>query len=237
MSMERYELFFNADVGEAAGFDDQIIPLVRGVNISCGAHAGSEENLKQAITIAMNGNKVIGAHPGYPDRENYGRKEVNLSKGELRSTLWEQLEYLDCLVKGAGGVVQYIKPHGALYNKMSRDYDFSLEVLEIFQEWRKLPIMVLAKSEALRAATEIGVSAFREGFLDRAYTDEGLLVSRAEPNAVISDVDTAKRQTRAFIENRPIQTVSGRELQIEVDSICVHGDTADALSFLKAVLY
>jgi len=197
MSMERYELFFNADVGEAAGFDDQIIPLVRGVNISCGAHAGSEENLKQAITIAI----------------------------------------LDCLVKGAGGMVQYIKPHGALYNKMSRDYDFSLEVLEIFQEWRKLPIMVLAKSEALRAATEIGVSAFREGFLDRAYTDEGLLVSRAEPNAVISDVDTAKRQTRAFIENRPIQTVSGRELQIEVDSICVHGDTADALSFLKAVLY
>lgn len=225
--------YLNADVGEGAGFDASIIPLVGSVNISCGAHAGTESDITQAIQIARD--CQIGAHPGYADPDNFGRLELELSLCELRESLSKQLNYLDRLVTAHGRKLSYIKPHGALYNKMARDYHFASELIEILQEWRALPIVALAGSQAIEAGADLGVEMIAEGFLDRTYTDSGLLVPRSDPAALISCPDRARSQAHAMLSGEAFRTLSGQYIMIEATSICVHGDTAHAVEFLHAI--
>ena len=229
-------IFLNADVGEGADYDTDIIPLVGGVNVCCGAHAGGAVEMLSAVNLAIKHDLLIGAHPGYPDLANYGRIEINLSPVVLKESLIKQLDNLAGVVKKQGGELQYIKPHGALYNRMAQDEGFATQVLRIFKDWSPLPVMVLANSVAVKVAKLLGIPVIEEGFLDRAYTDEGYLVPRSTSGAIITDVNAAKQQAQAFMEGKPIFSQSGLPLEIQVDTVCVHGDTEGAVSFLKSVL-
>jgi len=229
-------IFVNSDVGEGAGYDDQIIPLVEAVNISCGAHAGNVQDREQAINLALKNGCRIGAHPGYPDRENFGRVEIPMTPVELESCLHAQLNTLSADVESKGGVISYIKPHGALYNRIANDARFAEAVISMFQDWGPIPLMVLAGSAAVKVARRKGIEILKEGFLDRAYTDEGLLVPRSEKNAVISDTDTFKTQALAMLNGERFCSITGEEISVDIDSVCVHGDTANAVNLLKTVL-
>lgn len=229
-------IFVNSDVGEGAGYDDQIIPLVQAANISCGAHAGNFQDRKQAIDLALKNGCCIGAHPGYPDRENFGRVEVPMTPVELESCLHAQLNALSAEVKSKGGVISYIKPHGALYNRIANDARFAEVAISIFQGWRPVPLMVLAGSAAVKVARRQGIEILEEGFLDRAYTEEGLLVPRGEKKAVISELDTFKVQALAMLKGERFCSITGKKISVDVDSVCVHGDTTNAVDMLKAVL-
>lgn len=233
---KRGVVFLNSDVGEGMGLDAKIIPLVGGVNISCGAHAGNKKDQRRAILLAAEHGTLIGAHPGFPDPTNFGRVEMEMSIEDLRLSLWEQLDSLESLLSNEGLSMDYIKPHGALYNKMSREEGFSSEVLRALQEWRRLPVMVLANSAAVTAAKKVGAEMITEGFLDRRYTDAGLLVSRSDKEAMITDVNIAVNQAQALMCGRGLVTTTGKVLDVKVDSLCVHGDTEGAVSFLQAVL-
>jgi len=231
------KVLLNSDVGEGAGYDHVIIPLVQEANICCGAHAGGADAMREAVSLAVRHEVRIGAHPGYPDRSNFGRVPMTLSESELRSTIQEQLEQLDQVLQAEGAVLSYCKPHGALYNAMSSDFGYAQLVSQMILEWRSLPIMGLANSEAERAVKSLGGTFIREGFLDRAYTDEGLLVPRSQEGAVITERVVAQRQAEAFLQKKPISTITGKQIQLEVDSLCVHGDTAGAVDFLKSILH
>ncbi len=229
-------IFLNADVGEGAPCDAELIPHVGGVNISCGAHAGDVADQQQAIDHALVHGCRLGAHPSYPDRDNFGRKVISMSLSDLVGSLHEQLTALDTILAARGAQMDYIKPHGALYNQMAHDAEFATQILTALRVWRPLPVMVLAQSQAQQAAHALGVPYVREGFLDRCYMDDGQLVPRSAPHSVHSDVKVAQRQAHAFFSGRPITTESGASLSIEVDSLCVHGDTPQAVAFLQAVL-
>ena len=225
----------NADVGEGTGFDSQIIPLVGSINICCGAHAGGVAEMHKAVDLALQHQVRIGAHPGYPDRENFGRQEMNLSVSELEETLYNQLSSLEGIIREKGGELSYIKPHGALYNQMAKDYNYALEVLEILQGIQSVPFMLLANSQAVEAAKDLGLDVISEGFLDRRYTEDGLLVSRTKPGALISEPDLACAQAEALLNGTPFESLSGQELALRVDSICVHADTANAVNLLTSL--
>lgn len=226
----------NTDVAEGAGIDDQLIPLVGSANICCGAHAGGEEEMRAAVSLCLKHGVKIGAHPGYPDRENMGRKDVEISLEDLSSTVIQQLERLDALVTELGGKLSYIKPHGAFYNRMAQDYEFACEMMEVFQDWRALPIVVLAGSEAEDAARDLGLPMITEGFIDRGYTKDGLLVPRSEPGAMITDIHRARHQAQALINGTEFPSSDGTPLKIKTETVCVHGDTKEALGFLEALL-
>jgi len=223
-------VFYNSDVGEGAGFDAEIIPMVEAVNICCGAHAGNLEEMQRAVELAQEHGVCIGAHPGFADREHFGRREQQLSDTQLHQLLFDQLDTLDSI---AGGI-SYIKPHGALYNMMSRDAGYAVLVLDILREWREIPVMLLAGSVATKQDHPSMIIA--EGFMDRRYTAEGLLVPRTKEHAVIASVAEASAQAAALRRGDEIISESGTALDIPVDSICVHGDSAGAVDFLRRCL-
>lgn len=225
--------FINTDVAEGAGVDEQLIPLVGAANICCGAHAGGVEEMRATISACVTHGVKMGAHPGYPDPENLGRKEMIISLEDLRESLLTQLNTLEKLVTEAGGEVRYIKPHGALYNRMARDYDFSCEMMEILTYWRPLPVVVLAQSEAEEAGRDLGLPTISEGFMDRGYTDDRKLVPRTEPGALITDADLAYKQALALLKGTEFPSVSGKALQLKVETVCVHGDSVNALEILE----
>ncbi len=213
--MSRIDL--NCDLGEGGAFDLDFLALVSSANIGCGAHAGSAEN---SVTIAREARKLgvrIGAHPSIPDRPNFGRKLPSLTtdeaKGELLSSLLSQCDVLK-------GRFTYVKPHGALYNDSAQGGDTS-GVLTSLLAHLQVPLMGLAGSEHARIARVAGVDFIREGFADRRYDDNGLLIPRSQNNALLTD--------RAEIVAQ-IERLSG-----EVDSICIHSDHDGALDLTKFV--
>lgn len=224
----------NADLGEGGPHDRELLGLVTSANISCGVHAGDPETITAAIRLAITHRVRIGAHPSFPDRENFGRTGMQLPFATLRSHLLYQLGAIDALVKAQGVQLSHIKPHGALYNQAATDPVLAEDLVMIFQEFNPaLAIVGLAGGELVHAARQAGMPVIPEVFADRTYTLFGTLVPRNEPFAVIHDSQQAIAQSLTMIREGYVMSVEGHRVNVQADTLCLHGDTPEALEFAR----
>lgn len=231
----------NADLGEGSPFDEAILAIVSSANISCGAHAGDDHSILQAITFAKANRVVIGAHPSYPDKANMGRVSLPMSKSALQQSLVEQLSYLQRIAKQAGSDVRYVKAHGALYNDMAKDRNLAEQFCQCIDAFdASLAIMGLAGSAIADVCRTQGKVFIAEAFIDRRYHPDGTLVSRTQPGAILDHPPEAVKQALQLIQQQSVITLSGAPVPIQADSLCLHGDTPAALTIaeqLKAALH
>jgi 5-oxoprolinase (ATP-hydrolysing) subunit A len=231
----------NCDMGESyheriVGCDAEIMPFVTSCNIACGGHGGDKDTIKKTVDLAMQYGVRIGAHPSYPDIQNFGRVKVDMSSAQLFDTIAEQVHTLNAIVQNAGGKVFYVKPHGALYNAMSQDQSESIIVINaILSVKDDLSIMGMPKSVTHVLADQMGVSFIKEAFIDRAYDEFGFLVPRSTPHSVYDDVTQVVDQFASIVCHQNVITHTGKRIGLEVESICIHGDHPMALEFVRGV--
>jgi UPF0271 protein len=231
----------NSDLGEGygrwtLGDDAAMLQVVTSANVACGFHAGDPATIDRTVRTAVELGVAVGAQVSYPDLVGFGRREIDLPPGDLTADVLYQLGALEAFARAAGSRVRYVKPHGALYNRIARDPVQAAAVVEAIRRYDPdLPLLTPPGSAAMAAAAGAGVPAVAEGFTDRAYTGEGRLVSRREPGAVLHDPGrVAARALRMAIEGR-VETVDGGEVAVAVRSLCVHGDTPGAVELARAV--
>lgn len=229
----------NSDLGESwlpevVGDDEAMLALVSSANLACGAHGGDPATMVAACRSAVARGVVIGAHPSYDDREGFGRRDVDVDPSTLEAQLREQVERLAATAAAAGGAARYLKPHGALYNRIVRDAERA-EVVAGVAAAAGLPVMGMPGSAIERAARQAGIRFVTEAFVDRAYRADGSLVPRSEPGAVLHDVSmVAARAVRLAVDGAVI-AVDGSVVRVEAESLCVHGDTPGAVAMARAV--
>lgn len=221
----------NADLGEGAPHDRELLTLVTSANISCGAHAGSDEDIASAIHHALLHDVGIGAHPSYPDRRNFGRRPLDMTPDALRETLTQQLRELRRRVEAEGGTLHHVKPHGALYNQAARDPVLARTVCEAVESIDgTLFVVGLSGSLFVDIARERGLLVLEEAFADRRYADDGSLLPRTEPEAVLAMEEDMAAQGLALASGSSILSANGRRLQLRADTLCLHGDHPEALT-------
>lgn len=227
----------NADLGEGGLYDRELLALVSSASISCGVHAGSEQDIRKAIAWAIKNNVSIGAHPSYPDRETQGRRSLNIAAADLRISLMAQLHWLETLVYEAGGSLRHVKPHGALYNDAARNRDLARLIASCVRDFDPaLTLIGLAGSEVLTAGQAAGLQVRAEAFVDRRYQADGSLVPRSHAQALITDTAEALAQAMCFINGDAVTTVDSQQLTVHADTLCIHGDSAHALEFAQQLL-
>ena len=233
----------NADIGESygewtLGNDASIMPLIDEANIACGFHAGDPLTMQKTISLAKKYNVKIGAHVSYPDLQGFGRRSMSLSEQELVALIHAQIAVLEGLALTQGMKLSYVKPHGALYNDMMKDkaiYRAVLLALSSYHMVYKLVIQALPDlSEYTVLAKQFNVSLKFEGFADRAYTDDGLLVSRAQENAVLNEQQSL-RQVELMLTNGSVMSENSRLLTLPIATLCVHSDTPSALILCQKI--
>ena len=227
----RYHL--NADVGEGFDSDTELIEIITQANVACGFHAGDEQTMRTLCALAVQHDVEVGAQPSYRDRENFGRVDVEIGYDALVRDLTEQVETLQRIAREVGARVTYLKPHGALYNRVVHDPEQARAVAEVAVS-HHLPLMTTPGSVVERLVHERGGSVIREFFADRAYGADGRLVSRSVAGSLITDAADVGERVRRLLAKGTVTTVDGGSLDVEVDSICVHGDTPGAVELAKA---
>ena len=226
----------NADLGEGAPDDAELLALVSSANIACGWHAGDARLMQATVTAALARGVAIGAHPSYPDREHFGRSEMQLDTADLRADLIYQLGALDALVRAQGGKLHHVKPHGALYNQAARDPVLADSIAAaVHAVDPSLALYGLAGSELLRAAERAGLRAVAEVFADRGYRADGSLVPRSQQGAHIHDVNEAVTRSLRMVREGVVQAVSGETVPLRAQTLCLHGDGPHALAFARAI--
>ena len=234
-----YSVDLNCDVGESTGSqiignDPVLIPLVSSANIACGGHGGDQEHVARAVQIAIEHGVTIGAHPSYPDRENFGRLAMELSPEQLADTLRQQLDFLAGIVSRYGGEIKYVKPHGALYHGCNVDAAIAKTVVEASRAFDpSLSMMGQAGMDFQRVCDQLSVHFIREAFADRRYLKDGSLMSRSQPGAVVSDPKAAGSQAVSIVLQAKVAIDSNHEVEVIGDSICVHGDSPRAAEILQ----
>ena len=230
----------NADLGEYAGtsgaaLDDAILDVVTSANIACGAHAGDLAVMLRTVNAAASRGVAIGAHPGYPDREGFGRREMEMSRKELTKQMVSQVESLAVLCASAGTRLRYVKPHGALYNVAARDAAVARVVAEaIHSVDASLTLLGLAGSSLIHEGERAGLTVAREAFADRSYLSNGSLLSRDRPGAVLHDADVVAARALTLARDGYVNAVDGVRVNVTPDSLCVHGDNPEAVGLVKA---
>jgi len=231
----------NADLAESFGAwrigdDDALMALVTSANLACGFHAGDPLTIRRACATAVSHGVVIGAQVSYRDLAGFGRREMTVPPDELAAEVLYQLAAVDGIARAEGGRVGYVKPHGALYSRAARDPEQAAAIASAVSAFSpRLPILTLPGSALERAATELMLPAVAEAFADRAYRDDGSLVPRSEPGAVLTDPQTVAARAVGMVLHGTVPTVSGAALEISPRSICVHGDTPGTVALASAV--
>jgi 5-oxoprolinase (ATP-hydrolysing) subunit A len=228
----------NSDLGEGAGTEMALMPLITSANIACGAHAGNENTMRATAQLAIKNNVAIGAHPGYPDRERFGRVPMEMSDRELIESIRRQIDSLIAIASRMGARVTHVKAHGALYNQGERDATVARNIIFGVQAatgGHELVIVASPGSAMLQEAREMGMKVAREGFVDRAYEPDGTLQSRSVTGSVLTDPDDAVGQALAFVKDGGVSAVDGTFLKLAVDTLCIHGDTPGAPEIASAV--
>jgi len=224
----------NCDMGEfpeavADGTQEALMRHITSVNIACGGHAGDEHTMRATIEQALRWKLAIGAHPGYPDRANFGRLELNLSPQEVSDSVFEQVSALAKIAAECGARVAHVKPHGALYNQAASNRELAAAIAQGVARWSKEVVMVgLAGSSMLEVFREQGFAVAAEAFADRRYEPDGTLRSRKFPDALISDPAAAAQQTLNIVQRRMVIAIDDTEVPIDTHTICIHGDTPGA---------
>jgi len=225
----------NADVGE--GCDDRsLMPYLTSVNVACGGHAGDERTMSETVAEALRQGLAIGAHPSYPDREHFGRRELVISPEKLAASLAAQIEALARIVAAAGARLTHVKPHGALYNQAARDRALArLVAAAIARVDPSLRLVALAGSCLIEAGRDVGLATAGEGFADRRYTADGALASRTLEESVVHDPHAAAEQAAMIVLEGRVVALDGTRLALEAETLCVHGDTEGAAAIACAV--
>ncbi len=223
----------NCDVGEGVGNDPELLPLVTSCNIACGGHAGDEASMRATIRLAKKYKVKIGAHPSYPDKENFGRKVLSIAVPELQQSLKEQLETFARIIQEEEAYWHHIKPHGALYNTVAKDDVLAKVFLECVTAYTPGRYMYTPPGSCIaQAAIHSGIKIRVEAFADRNYNEDLSLVSRNVKNAVITSPKAVLQHLRRMVLEDKVKTISGEVLPLQADTFCVHGDTASALEIL-----
>ncbi len=236
-----YRVDLNCDLGESfgrytLGMDDRVIPLISSANVACGYHASDPVVMEKTIAMAKEAGIRVGAHPGYPDLMGFGRRNLNVSPAEAKAYILYQLGALDAFCRAKGMKMQHVKPHGAFYNMAAKDYALAKGICEGIAEFdRNLIVMGLSGGELVRAAADMGLRTAREVFADRGYEEDGSLVDRRKEGAMVTDEDTAIARVVRMVKERKVTAVTGRDIDIRADSVCVHGDGVKALAFVERI--
>jgi UPF0271 protein len=230
----------NADVGEGCGFDAGLVPLVSSVNIACGAHAGDEAAMREAVLLSMRHGVAIGAHPGFADREHFGRREIAMEPDEAAILVVAQARRLRSLAQAIGASVGHVKLHGALYNMAARDPRLAGAVASALDEDARSSghawtLVALAGSALEAAGRNRGLRVVAEAFADRAYARDGTLSPRSAHGAVIVDVRQAARQALSIAREGTVVAGGGEVVAVKADTICIHGDNPQAPLFARAI--
>ena len=237
-------LQLNCDMGEGfgiytMGLDEHIMPYIDMANLACGFHAGDPLTMSKSVTLATQHNVVIGAHPAYPDLVGFGRREMQCSPEEIEAMILYQIGALDTICQVHNTKVDYVKPHGALYNTMMRDETTFRAILTAIHKYDiSLKLMILATGQNehyQNIADDFGISLLFEAFADRAYTKEGALVPRSKEGAVIHDVEHILERVKSLTLSNTLESIEGETLQLKADTLCVHGDNQEALEIIKAL--
>lgn len=224
----------NCDLGEGAGHDPELMPLITSANIACGAHAGDMDTMRATVALAIRHSVALGAHPGFADRENFGRRELSLSPAAVRQLVEEQTTALQKIAAEFGARLSHVKPHGALYNLAARDASVARAVAEGVRACdATLVLFGLAGSVSLEVARECGLRVASEVFADRTYQADGSLTPRSRPEALITDEVAAVGQVRRMIREGKVRATGGEEVTIVADTVCLHGDGAHAVEFAR----
>lgn len=220
----------NADLGEGGAHDEALMALASSVNIACGGHAGDEQSIRRTVELAIQARTAIGAHPGYEDAENFGRKPMSLSPSEIRSLLLRQLDRILAIHPQ----LHHVKPHGALYNQSNEDEAMAAALVAAVAEVQPQTILYCPPHGALaNAAAAIKLTTCGEGFIDRRYLDNGNLCPRSDPRSTIKYVNKAALQALKIANQQVVTTLSGITIMLKARTLCMHGDSPNALITLK----
>jgi len=235
------EININCDLGEKSKFhstenDPALLSIVNSANVACGYHAGDEETMDMVIKTSVNNNVSIGAHPSFNDPENFGRKRINLNSSEIRKLIIDQYEILQNVAYRYNEKVTHIKPHGALNNMACEDLELSkILASTIYEIDKDIIYLVPTGSKMEIAAKKFNMRIACEIFADRNYEDNGNLISRSKPNALIVNPEVAKKHVLSMIKNQSLNCLSGKQISCEIDSICIHGDNISSLNTAKSI--
>ena len=231
----------NCDMGESfgnykIGQDEEVIKYITSANIACGFHAGDPNIMRYTVKLAKENNVAIGAHPGFPDLQGFGRRKMDIPPGEVKNLITYQVGALQAIAKTEGMSLQHVKPHGALYNMMANDKKLGQAVVEAILEIdENIILLALAESGIIDIALKLGLRVAREGFEDRAYNSDGTLTKRSIPGAVISDPNLIAQRVVKMIKQQKVETIDGKTIDLQIDTVCLHGDNINALSVIKAI--
>ena len=235
------EININCDLGEKSKhhsnkYDPDLLEIVNSANVACGYHAGDDESMNQVVQISKKNGVSIGAHPSFNDPENFGRQRMNLPPNEVRQLIIDQYEILQKIAQDHGEIVTHIKPHGALNNMACEDIDLATTLAKTINEINKdLIYLVPTGSKMEEAAKKLNMRIACEIFADRNYEDDGNLVSRKKPHALITDPEEAKKHVLNMVKNQSLNCHSGKQIPCEIDSVCIHGDNLSSLETARYI--
>ena len=223
-------------MGEGTGNEALLMPFVHSANIACGYHAGNNETMEQVIQLCLQYNVHIGAHPSYPDRENFGRTTMQISGEEVYQLVTAQLQKINTVAKINGSKLYHVKPHGALYNTAAKNVETAKAIARAVKDFdASLIYFGLSGSVMTDEASKLGLKVFNEVFADRTYQKDGSLTPRDQPNALLIDNVAVQSQVKKIIQDNKVIAVSGEEINLKADTICIHGDGEHAVEFAKII--
>ncbi|HFZ8993686.1 TPA: 5-oxoprolinase subunit PxpA [Citrobacter freundii] len=224
----------NADLGEGCASDAALLQLVSSANIACGFHAGDAQTMQACVREALKNGVAIGAHPSFPDRENFGRTAMTLPAETVYAQTLYQIGALSAITRAEGGVMRHVKPHGMLYNQAARELRLADAIAKAIYDYDPALILVgLAGSELILAGERYGLATRQEVFADRGYQADGSLVPRSQPDALIKDEEQALAQTLEMAENGRVKSITGEWANVVAQTVCIHGDGEHALAFAR----
>ena len=235
------EININCDLGEKSKhhsnkYDPDLLEIVNSANVACGYHAGDEETMSQVIQISKKNGVSIGAHPSFNDPENFGRERMNLSSSEIKKLITDQYEILQKIALKYEESVTHIKPHGALNNMACEDIELATILAQTIKDINKeLIYLVPTGSKMQEAAKKLDMKFACEIFADRNYEDDGNLVSRKKPHALITDPEQAQKHVLKMVKTQSLNCHSGKQIPCEIDSVCIHGDNLSSLATAKSI--
>jgi 5-oxoprolinase (ATP-hydrolysing) subunit A len=231
----------NCDMGESFGAftignDEALMDYISSANIACGFHGGDPSVMRKTVALAVSKNVSIGAHPGYADLQGFGRRQTALSPPEVYDITVYQVGALMGFAKAAGAIVRHVKPHGALYNTAAQDTSIAAAIAKAVYDIDKgLILYGLSGSRLIDEGKKSGLRTVSEVFADRTYQDDGSLTSRTSSDALITDPAKAASQVLQMVQRRTVTSTSGKEIPVVAETVCIHGDGANAFEFAKAI--
>jgi len=226
----------NSDMGEGMSNDAELLHYISSTNIACGWHAGDPATMKQLVELAIQKNVLIGAHPGFPDLEGFGRREMEISEEDAYNYVIYQAGALQGFANAAGTKLHHVKPHGAFYNQAAKNIQLARGIARAVKDLgRELILYGLAGSCLVDAANELKVPVWQEVFADRRYTKEGFLVPRTQAGAVIEDEAAALEQVMQMAKKGQVTAIDGSIIKIQADTLCIHGDNPHAVEFARKI--